>query len=451
MIGQAIDANALFKKISWRIIPLLFVGFFIAFLDRINIGFVQLQMGAQLDIDPAAFGFAAGAFFLVYSLFELPSNLLFVRVGARKTFFRIMVLWGLTVVLTAFVGNKYQLYAMRGLLGLCEAGFLPGTILYLTYWFPSSQRARSTSLFLSSIFFASLFVGPASGAIMSYMDGWLSLRGWQWVFIVQGLPACIMGVVFLLLLDDSPKAAAWLSAAEKTALENLLQEDIVVDHSKLSKAQQLKVLLSDRNLYVFVAVYFPGACANYFISFWLPTILKAASSGTLLQVGWLTTIPNVVGIVGMLAINWSSDRLGDRKWHLVICYVVCAASLLFATLAGSSLIGVLIGMSGAAFFLYAVGSLFWTLPATYFSPSTAVLGLSIVAGLSNTAGFFSPYVVGILKSSFGTFDYAVYGIALLLSMAILVLLVAIPAQALRVGLPRTPTAVQSNLRPASVQ
>jgi sugar phosphate permease len=451
MLGQAIDADALFKKISWRVIPLLFVGFFIAFLDRINIGFVQLQMGAQLDIDPAAFGFAAGAFFLTYSLFELPSNLLFVRLGARKTFFRIMILWGVTVVLTAFVSNKYQLYAMRGLLGLCEAGFLPGAILYLTYWFPSSQRARSTSLFLSSIFFASLFVGPASGAIMTYMDGWLGLHGWQWVFIVQGLPACFMGVVFLFVLDDHPKDAKWLSAAEKTELEGLKQQDIVVDHSKFSKAQQLKLLLGDRNLYVFVAVYFPGACANYFMNFWLPTILKAASSGTLLQVGWLTAIPHAVGIVGMLAINWSSDRLGDRKWHLILCYTVCAASLLFANLAGGSLIGVLIGMSGAAFFLYAVGSLFWTLPATYFSPTTAVLGLSIVAGLSNTAGFFSPYVVGILKFTFGTFDYAVYGIALLLGFAILMLLVAIPAQALRVGLKRTPEPQQENLRAASAQ
>jgi sugar phosphate permease len=448
---QQLSTDDIFRKIRWKVIPLLFAGFFVAFLDRINIGFVQLQMGTQLGIDPASFGFATGAFFLSYSLFELPSNLLFVRLGARKTFVRIMFLWGLTATLTAFVTGKYELYAMRALLGLFEAGFLPGAILYLTYWFPSFQRARSTSLFLSSIFFASVFVGPSSGAIMTYVDGWLGLQGWQWVFITQGVPACILGILFFFLLDDRPEEATWLSTEEKKTLDEVLRADIAGEQAKLSKRQQLMSLLGDKNLYVLVAIYFPGACANYFMNFWLPTILKSASSGSLLQIGWLTAIPNAVGIVGMLALNWSSDRLGDRKWHLVVCYLVCSIALLFAVWSGTSIAGILIGMSSAAFFLYAVGSLFWTLPTTYFSPSTTALGLSIVAGLSNTAGFFSPYIVGVLKSAFGTFDYAVYGIALLLGIAILLLLVAVPAQALRVGAPHRRSESTKNLRAATVQ
>lgn len=430
VLGEA-EEGRLFRKIAWRVLPILFVSYCVAFLDRVNVGFAQLQMEKALGIDPAQFGFAAGIFFLTYAALELPSNLLFQRLGARKTFLRIMFLWGLTVVGTAFVQTPGQYYVMRLLLGAFEAGFFPGMILYLTYWFPSARRGRVTAIIFLANALASTIVGPLTGGIMAGFDGVLGLQGWQWAFIVEGIPACVLGVVCYLYLHDSPATAGWLSAGEKAYLVTHLQEDQAKsrDHVKRPLVDAFK----DPVIYLLALLYFAPVCANYLFNFWLPTLIRESGVSQIMNIGLLTTIPMLCGIAGLLLVNFSSDYFRERRWHLVTCFLLTVVGLLLAIWLRGATFALIGALCIASFGMTAIGPLFWTLPPTYLSRETASSGIAIVSTLGITAGFVSPSFLGFVKAQTGDLSLGIYAIAGLMLFCVPLLIWLLPERATRVG------------------
>ncbi|HWU63853.1 MAG TPA: MFS transporter [Ensifer sp.] len=421
----------LFRKVALHILPLLFISYCIAFLDRVNVGFAKLEMTQKLGISPEQYGFAAGIFFLTYAGLELPGTMMFSWLGARKTFLRIMMLWGLTVVATAFVTGATQFYIMRLLLGAFEAGFFPGMILYLTYWFPSAQRGRVTAAVFLANALASTIAGPVSGAIMTSMDGLAGLHGWQWIFIVEGIPACILGILCFFLLDDGPQNAAWLSGAEKSRLADILERD----RGEGAGAAKASVMasLKDPAVYLLAVLYFAPTACNYLFNFWLPTMIKESGVSQIMNIAWLTTIPMLCGIVGLIVVNFSSDLLRERRWHLLICYFLAAAGLLLSVWLKTSPALMLASLCVSSFGMTAIGPLFWTLPPTYLKTEAVSSGIGIVSTLGITAGFISPTFLGYVQAQTGQISIGLYTIAILMLICLPLIAFVLPKRATRVG------------------
>src|ERR1700741_168967 len=317
--------ESVYSKVSRRLIPLLLIAYMIAFLDRINIGYAQLQMKQTLPFGDAVYGLGAGIFFLGYFLFEVPSNLLLERIGARKTLLRIMVLWGITAASMMFVSTPTQFYIARFLLGVFEAGFFPGVILYFTYWFPSVRRGQVIAIFMSATTIVSVIAGPLCGATLKYLDGVSGLAGWQWLFIVQGLPAAVLGVIIYLYLQDRPADAQWLTPAEK----DLLNHNLTHDTKNIAGEAEGGVwkMLRDWRVYVLSLVYFLLLGATYTMVFWLPTLIQSWGVKGLLLLGVYAAIPNASCVVGMILIGRSSDKHRERRWHFAICVAIGAIGL----------------------------------------------------------------------------------------------------------------------------
>ena len=305
--------ESIYSKVSWRIIPILLISYMIAYLDRINIGYAQLQMKQTLPFGDAVYGIGAGIFFLGYFLFEVPSNLLLEKIGARKTLLRIMVLWGLTAAAMMFVTTPTQFYIARFLLGVFEAGFFPGIILYFTYWYPSVRRGQVIAIFMSATTIVSVIAGPLCGAILKYFDGVNGWAGWQWLFLVQGLPAAILGVIIFFYLQDKPADANWLSPGEK----NLLRHNLEHDEKDIEGETESTVgqMIRDPRVYLLALVYFLLLGATYTMVFWLPTLIQSWGVKDLLLIGIYAAIPNAFGVIGMILIGRNSDKLRERRWH----------------------------------------------------------------------------------------------------------------------------------------
>ena len=289
--------ETVFSRVSWRLIPLLLIAYMVAYLDRINIGYAQLQMKQNLPFDDAVYGLGAGIFFVGYFLFEVPSNLLLERIGARKTLLRIMVLWGLAAAAMMFLSTPFQFYMVRFLLGVFEAGFFPGVILYFTYWFPSVRRGQVIAIFMSATTIVSVIAGPLCGAILKYFDGAAGLHGWQWLFLVQGLPAVALGFLVYFLLEDKPDDAAWLSRDEKQLIDDSLLHDVKDVESE--RAGTFGQMLRDPKVYVLSLVYFLLLGATYTMVFWVPTLIQSWGVKDVLLIGIYAAIPNAVGVIGM--------------------------------------------------------------------------------------------------------------------------------------------------------
>src|SRR5882672_10942065 len=322
--------EAVYSKVGWRIIPLLLIAYMIAFLDRINIGYAQLQMKQTLAFGDAVYGLGAGIFFLGYFLFEVPSNLLLEKIGARKTLLRIMVLWGLTAAAMMFVSTPTQFYVARFLLGVFEAGFFPGVILYFTYWYPSVRRGQVIAIFMSATTIISVIAGPLCGATLKYFDGVNGWAGWQWLFLVQGVPAAVLGVIIYVYLQDGPADANWLTSAEKNLLSHNLEHDKkdIVGESEGTLGQMFR----DPKVYVLALVYFLLLGATYTMVFWLPTLIQSWGVKDLLLIGIYAAIPNAVGVIGMILIGRHSDKLRERRWHFAACVAIAAIGKVPASL-----------------------------------------------------------------------------------------------------------------------
>jgi D-galactonate transporter len=419
--------ESVYSKVSRRIIPLLLIAYMIAFLDRINIGYAQLQMKQTLPFGDAVYGLGAGIFFLGYFLFEVPSNLLLERIGARKTLLRIMVLWGIVAAAMAFVTTPMQFYVARFLLGVFEAGFFPGVILYFTYWFPSVRRGQVIAIFMSATTIISVIAGPLCGATLKYFDGVSGLHGWQWLFIVQGLPAAVLGVVIFFYLQDKPADAHWLTQAEK----DLLNHNLVHDTKDIVGETEGGVwhMLRDPRVYVLALVYFLLLGATYTMVFWLPTLIQSWGVKDLLMIGILAAIPNAFGVIGMILIGRNSDKHRERRWHFAACVAIAAVGLGITTLMLGNLVGSIIAMSFATIGIAAATPLFFTLITEYLSKAAAACGIALISSLGNLGPAVSPTLNGLIQQYTGSTAYGIYLVMAMYVLAGIILLVAVHAAA----------------------
>jgi ACS family tartrate transporter-like MFS transporter len=408
------------RKITWRLIPFLMVLYLIAFLDRINVGFAALTMNDDLGLTSEMFGLGSGIFFLGYFVFEVPSTVILHKVGARFWIGRIMITWGLVSIATAFTQGPISFYVLRFLLGLAEAGFFPGIILYLSYWFPANHRSAVTAMFMAAAPAAQFIGSPISGALVQ-LNGCLGLRGWQWLFLVEGIPALALGLIAFWFLTDRPADAKWLAADEREWLtQAILQEqaDIQDPHS-----HSVWRALMDWKVLALSLAYFGTSAGLYTIGFWAPLIVKGLGF-SVLKVGFLVAIPNLIAVVGMVLWSRHSDRTGERYWHAAIACFIAAVGMAVVALAGSSAILVITGLSLTAFGVSAAKPPLWSLPTMFFGGAAAAASIGLINSLGTLGGFAGPTMIGATNGAGGHFSrglYLVGGTLIVSAVTILIL------------------------------
>ncbi|MFJ3107257.1 MFS transporter [Pseudomonas putida] len=415
----------LYRKIAWKILPLLFVSYIVSYLDRVNIGFAALRMQQDLNLSDAVYGLGAGVFFIGYVLFEVPSNLLLTRIGARKTIMRIMISWGIVSSCMMFVQTPLQFYIARFLLGVFEAGFFPGIILYLTYWFPVRMRGSVIAVFMSAIALAGIIGGPVSGWIIRAMEGVSGFSGWQWMFLLEGAPAVILGILAGFMLIDRPEQAKWLSSDERKRIA------LEVGTPASSESHRLGAVVRDPRIYALALVYFSVMAGLYILGFWLPGMIKSYGVSDPFHIGLLTAVPYMASAVGMIVIGRHSDAVGERRWHLATCMVVAACALITCTFVPGNLVLGLGTLSVAAVGLYASMPLFWTIPTRYLGRESAAGGIALINSLALFGGFTSPTVLGLVKANTGSLDIGLYLFAGLLVVGATTLILALPARLIK--------------------
>ena len=408
------------RQVAWRLLPFLMTCYFVSFVDRVNVGFAALQMVKALHMSPKVFGFGGGIFFVSYFLFEVPSNLLLEKVGARLWIARIMITWGFLAAGTAFVVGPSSFYTMRLLLGAAEAGFFPGVILYITYWFPSEYRARIVGMFTVAIPVSSFLGSPISAALLG-VDGWLGLRGWQWMFIMEGAPAVLLGLFCLFILSDKPANAPWLDPDQKAWLNGRLQSE----SGRSKRVGQISVwrVLWNKHVLILSVTLAGSTAVSSGLQIWQPQIIKSYGL-TNMQTGLLNSIP--FGLASVIMVLWGkrSDQTGERVWHTALPLMVTAVSLASA-LVFNSLPAIIMILCLAVIGIYAGKGPVWALSAEWLSAGTAAAGLAQMNAISNLAGFGTTYVVGSIKQATGSYPLAILPLACLSAAgALAVLLIA---------------------------
>jgi D-galactonate transporter len=407
-----------YRKVTLRLLPFLMLCYVAAYLDRVNVGFAKLEMLGDLGFSETAYGLGAGMFFIGYFLFEVPSNIILHRVGARLWIGRIMITWGLVSALFMFTKTTLMFYSLRFALGLAEAGFFPGIILYLTYWYPSERRARMTSLFMTAIPISGMLGGPLSGWIMQSMEGINGWRGWQWLFVVEALPAVVMGVATLFYLDNSIRSARWLTDDEKALLDRNLDRDRahVVEHPTLG------AVFADRRLWRMCLIYFCCVIGQYGLTFWLPTLVQQAGVSGALQIGLLTAVPYTGGVVAMILFGRSADRRRERRWHTAVPMIIGAIGLTLSAVAGKHTAAAILCLTVAAGGILTCAPLFWSLPTAVLGGAAAAAGIAAINSVGNLAGFVSPYVVGWLKDATSSTEAGMFAVSAVLVFGAFVVL-----------------------------
>lgn len=420
--------DAVYRKIARRIVPFLFICYVVNFIDRVNIGFAKLQFLHDLNLNDAVFGVAAGMFFIGYVMFELPSNLYLARVGVRKTLLRIMVLWGALTVLLMFVQNATGLYVLRFLLGAAEAGFFPGAVFYLTYWFPNRQRGRIISLFIMAIPLGGMIGGPLSGWIMSHLHETLGLRGWQWLFLIEGVPAIALGIMAMLYLDDRPADARWLSDAEKRQVQDALEADRRQRPGQDIPPARLRDVLCNPRIQILSFVYFCIFMGLNTVAFWIPTLLRQVGVHSIADIGWLSGAISVCAAIGIVLVGRSSDSRMERRWHTAVCGLLVSTSFLLLPFAAHSIAFTMLLLIVAAVCIYSVLTIFWTIPTAYLEGAGgAAGGIATITGIGAIGGAVSPSLVGLLKTHTGSLYAGLAVVGVLLALGMIVLLLAVPA------------------------
>ncbi len=410
--------RATYRKVTWRLLPFIMLCYVAAYLDRVNIGFARLQMLGDLQFSETVYGLGAGMFFIGYFTFEVPSNLILHRVGARIWIGRIMISWGLVSALFMFTTTPLMFYVLRFTLGVAEAGFFPGVILYLTYWYPSERRARMMTLFMAAIPIAGICGGPLSGWIMQSTEGLNGWRGWQWLFLLEAIPAIVVGITALFYLDNGIRSAIWLTEAEKILLEDKLTRD----RAHLVEHPSLAAVFRDRRLWRMCAIYFCCVMGQYGLTFWMPTLIQAAGVRGTLHIGLLTAVPYSVSIVAMILFGWSADRSRERRWHAASAMLLGAAGLTASALAGTQTILAMTCLSIAAMGVLSCAPLFWSLPTAVLGGTAAAAGIAAINSIGNLAGFVSPYVVGWLKDLTHSTAAGMYAVSAVLVAGALIVL-----------------------------
>ncbi|HVZ07970.1 MFS transporter [Rhodopila sp.] len=405
------------RKVSLRLVPFLMLCYFVAYLDRVNVGFAALEMNKELGISNAAFGFGAGIFFFSYFIFEVPSNLMLEKFGARRWIARIMFSWGILSGCMALVQGETSFYIVRVLLGIAEAGFFPGIIFYLTLWFPGTYRGRIIGWFMAAIPLSSVLGAPVSGLLLG-MHGFMGLAGWKWLFIIEAAPAVILAFVVWYYLTDRPSDARWLTSEERDWLSNRL----AAEGKRKEEVHGLGVLQAMVNPKVLALclVYFGAVATNYGTAFWLPQIVKNFGL-TNIQVGFVTAIPYIVGTIGMIWWGRRSDARMERKWHAAIAFALAAIGIAGSTLVDSPEAKMVL-LSIGAFGVFAVLPIFWTFPTAFLTGAAAAAGIAAINSVGNLAGFFGPFIMGWLKDLTGGFSAGLWVISACAVMGMVIVL-----------------------------
>jgi MFS transporter, ACS family, tartrate transporter len=401
--------RATLAKVTRRLLPFLFLLYIVCFLDRVNIGFAALQMNRELGFSPAMYGFGAGIFFLGYVLCEIPSNLILARVGARTWIARIMVSWGLIACAMMFIRGPVSLVGLRFLLGAAEAGFFPGMIYYLTLWYPEAERARAVARFMLAIPLSGVVGGPVSGALLE-LHGTAGLSGWQWLFLLEGIPAVLLGLVVYRVLPDGPEDARWLTPAERQALATVLRAER--DERERRHGYSVRAMLRNPTVWhLAVLLLLANAFGVYVLGLWLPQIVRDVSGLGPFEVGVLSAIPNLVAAGAMVVVGAHSDRTGERLGHIAAAAAAGALGLAAGAYLHSTSL-VVLALSVAAAGLLSTHGPIWPLPATFLTGSAAAGGIAVMTSLANLGGFVGPYAVGVLRERTGGYQQGLLLLAL---------------------------------------
>ena len=404
--------NRVMRKVALRIVPFVILLYFVAYIDRVNIGFASLTMNKDLGMSAGVFGFGAGIFFWGYFLFEVPSNIILEKVGARIWIARVMITWGLVSAGMAFVWDATSFYALRFLLGAAEAGFFPGIILYLSYWFPARRRAAVTSLFMAAAPISVVLGSPLSSALLE-LDGLAGLKGWQWLFIIEAVPAMILGVVVLFYMTDRPEGARWLADDERAWLVDTMNAERAgkasVAHHDIWRG------LADIRVLALALVYFGTSAGLYTLGIWAPQIIKSFGLSNM-QVGFLNAVPPTVAVVAMYLWSWHSDRRNERTWHVV---VACLAAVVGLALAGVSttVVAVVTALTLVNVGISSAKPPLWSMPTLFLSGPAAATGIATINSIGNLGGFAGPAMIGWIKDRTGSFEGGLFFVAALLALS----------------------------------
>ncbi|MNB67495.1 putative metabolite transport protein NicT [compost metagenome] len=399
------------STITWRLMPLLLICYLFAHLDRINIGFAKMQMSADLSFSDTVYGFGAGLFFVAYALFGVPSNMALDRVGPRRWIATLMVVWGALSTCMFLIDSAAQFYVLRFLLGVAEAGFFPGILVFLNRWYPAGRRAQITALFAIAVPMAGVIGGPLSGGILEHFHDFGGMRGWQWMFVIEGLPVILLGLVVLKCLPDSFETVRWLTTQQKQQLREQLNRE---EHRK--SITSFSAILRNPQVWLLVAVYFAVMLAVNTLAFWMPTLIHGAGSGSDGKVGLLSAVPYLAGCFFMIGCGRSSDRQRERRWHLCVPLLMAAAGIAVAGLAPTDPPLVLGGLIVAGMGASAALPMFWQLPPAFLSNSTQAAGIALISSFGSIASFFAPYLIGWMRDTTQSSSLALYVLALLIAL-----------------------------------
>jgi sugar phosphate permease len=428
-VDAVVDDDKLFTRVMWRILPLVVGAYFLAYLDRTNISFAQLQMNTDLGFSAAIYGFGAGVFFISYCLFEVPSNLVLERIGARKTLFSIMFLWGLAASATAFVTTPTQFYIVRFLLGVVEAGIFPGVIYYLGLWLPAKRRAEGVAFFLMATIVSGILGGPLSGWLMTVFDGAWGWRGWHWLLVLEGLPSSLYAIFVYFTLSDRPSDAKWLSSQERAYIAGVLAAEDTAARAASTSHTFLKVM-ADPKLYVIAATGFMTLCSVYAIMFWIPQMIRNAGVDNLFHIGLYAMVPHAVTIATMYIVGRHSDRTLERRWHFAIMVTIGAAGLMLCTMIPSNLPLTLIGLAISEAALNSVLPLFWAIARGVLTSGAAAGGLGFVGSIANFGGFVAPSIIGVVQTATGSLSYGLRAVAIITLLGAAVMLLGVRKEAM---------------------
>lgn len=412
-----------YRKVFWRIVPFLMLCYVVGYLDRVNVGFAKLQMSHDLGFSGAVYGLGAGIFFIGYFFFEVPSNMILHRVGARVWIARIMVTWGLVSACFVFVSGAKMFYALRFLLGVAEAGFYPGIILYIATWFPPHRRGKAITIFISAIPISSLIGNPLSGLLMHSLNGFAGLSGWQWVFFLEAIPAILLGLVVYVYLDNNVETTKWLSPAEKLAIQ---QDWSMADQKAEQPKSPIFSVLRNARVWQMGFIYFCFVMGSAAMNFWMPSLVKASGIKGTLHIGLVSAIPFLVAIITMHIFGRSADYFGERRWHVVIPALLAAVGFVgaaSATAIGATIFFLSIGTAGAVTSV----AIFWCLPTAFLTGATAAAGLALANSVGNLAGFVSPFMIGVLEDMTGSARDGMYVLAIVVVIGAAVVL-TVPRQ-----------------------
>ncbi len=416
-------ADAVYRKVALRLIPLLFLCYIAAYLDRVNVSFAKLQMQQALQLSESVYGLGSGIFFLGYFIFEIPSNVMLHKVGAGRWIARIMVTWAALSAAMMFVNSALSFYIVRFLLGVAEAGFFPGIILYLTYWFPAARRGRATSLFLTAIAVAGLIGNPISGWIMHSLSGVNGWQGWQWLFVLEAVPSLVLGVLAWFWLEDRVKNAQWLTLEER----ELIAREIAAEESRKADGSLAKVL-SDGKIWLLAFVYFAIVSGLYGVTFWLPTIIKELGVPDPLQVGLIGAVPWAFGIAAMYLMARSADRRHEYRWHTAVSCVVAALGLVISVAFHADVMLAMAGLTIGAMGIMCALPIFWSNPTALLGGTAAAMGIAFINSVGNLAGFAIPWIIGLIKDATHSTDSGLHMLAALMVLgAVAVVLLPRPA------------------------